>query len=443
MKKGLIITVLMLFIISLSGIDARGLTLSEGLKKLSLRARELSIAERNIEMASQDINIANSYRLPQIELYGYQTWLRYQPEAALGLFGPVPLSEKDYLTYGFRINQLLYDFGKTGSLVDASKEALKADKLKRERLKNLLSIRFVNAYFDLLEAQRLIQVSDKKIQALEAHYRNAKALFDAGVVVKNDLLQAEVMLADARQKHIELLNLKKIRISVINNMLSENLNTNVIPEEPILTESFKDITLQQAWQEAIKNRPELKIVDAEIKALRQKLASKKAEYYPTLYASGGYEYQKNRYMVHDDNWMAVLGLKMELFSGGRTRAELKRIKHQLEALEINKQKIADSIRLEVKSAYLSLESARERVQVTRKAIQQAEENLRLQELRYKEAVGTATEVTDAIALLSASKNNYYRALYALKKAEAQLLYAMGIDLLSAYTSTEEVKNEHE
>lgn len=144
-------------------------------------------------------------------------------------------------------------------------------------------------------------------------------------------------------------------------------------------------------------------------------------------------------MVHDDNWMAVVGLKMELFSGGKTKAEIKKLMNEIEALKIKKQRIADSIRLEVKSAYLNLQSARKRVEVTKKSIEQAEENLRLQELRYKEAVGTATEVTDAIALLTASKNNYYRALYALKKAEAELLYSMGIDLLSAYTSTQEVK----
>jgi outer membrane protein TolC len=70
--------------------------------------------------------------------------------------------------------------------------------------------------------------------------------------------------------------------------------------------------------------------------------------------------------------------------------------------------------------------------VTKAAVAQAEENLRLQRLRYKEGVGTATEVLDAVTLMTTAESNSWKSLYGVKRAEAVLLYSMGRDLTGAY-----------
>jgi outer membrane protein TolC len=88
----------------------------------------------------------------------------------------------------------------------------------------------------------------------------------------------------------------------------------------------------------------------------------------------------------------------------------------------------------VKSAYLELGSAKKRVEVTEKAVSQAEENLRLQRLRYQEGVATATDVLDAVTLRSRAEANYWSGIYGVKRAEARLEYAMGRDLFQIYRS---------
>ncbi len=431
--KRLILSLMIIFLsVTVSIPFAFSLTISEGLKLLEKRAMEIQIAEKSIRMASEDVKVARSYRLPQIQLYANQTWLRYQPEAEFGLFGPVPLSERNYLTYGLRVNQLVYDFGKTGSLTEASRQIFLIQKNERDRILNLLCKEFINAYLDLLETEKMLEVSEKEVQSLQSHKKDAEALYEEGIVVKNDLLQAEVMLSDAKQRHIELINLRKIRLSAINRMLGENLNSDFSTEEPETTATLLPDSIEQAWKEAMEKRIELKEIELRIKALKDKKRAIKADFLPKVYLSGGYEYKENRYMVHEGNWMLLAGINMELFSGGRTRAELQKIELEIERLKAERQRVSDLIRLEVKSAWLQLESSKERVEVTRKSIKQAEENLRLQKLRYHEAVGTATEVTDAITLLAKAKTNYWRALYALKKAEAGLLYATGVRLVNAY-----------
>lgn len=79
-----------------------------------------------------------------------------------------------------------------------------------------------------------------------------------------------------------------------------------------------------------------------------------------------------------------------------------------------------------------MKNAQEKILVTKDAIAQAEENLRINKIRYEEGIGTATDVIDAIAILTTAETNYYRAIYEFKKAEAGFLFAIGQNLLSAY-----------
>ncbi|MBM4290005.1 MAG: TolC family protein [Deltaproteobacteria bacterium] len=63
--------------------------------------------------------------------------------------------------------------------------------------------------------------------------------------------------------------------------------------------------------------------------------------------------------------------------------------------------------------------------MTKGAVKQGEENLRLNEERYKEQVGTATEVIDAQTLLTRVRVNYTNALYDHQVQKAYMLRAIG------------------
>ena len=176
----------------------------------------------------------------------------------------------------------------------------------------------------------------------------------------------------------------------------------------------------------------LREMDAAIAAKEQNVKAAQAEYLPTLYVSGGYEYSENRYLVHQDNWSAIAGVNINLSSGGASSSKVSMARAELRSLRLSREKMLDNIRMEVKSAYLDLRSSEQKVEVSKTAVAQAEENLRLQQIRYREGVGTATEVLDAVTLLSTAESNSWKALYGVKRSESALLNAAGKDLLSMY-----------
>jgi outer membrane protein TolC len=137
-------------------------------------------------------------------------------------------------------------------------------------------------------------------------------------------------------------------------------------------------------------------------------------------------------MVHQDNWSAIAGVNINLSSGGASSSKSGMARAELRSLKLTRDKLLDDIRLEVKGAYLDLQSSAQKIEVAKTAVAQAEENLRLQRLRYKEGVGTATDVLDAVTLLTTAESNSWKSLYGIKRAEAIFLNAAGKDLVSAY-----------
>ncbi len=427
MKRLLLVLVLFL---SLSPVTVHALSLEAGLKLVTETGRDIMIARSDEDSSRNAVSLARSPWLPVVDLFGRETWLQYEPQAKTP-FGPLPTSQDKFATYGIRATQLLYDFGKTSANIDAAHYGLQSRELETVLIKNQSALDFVVAYLDLLESDKLLQVAAEEVKNYEAHKKDTEARFKAGIVTKNEVLQVDVTLADSRQRLLSAENLRSIRESKINSLLLRPLNDPVSPEE-IKAGPATAMTLDEAWASAEASRPRLREMDAVIAAKEQNVKAAQAEYLPTLYVSGGYEHDENKYMVHQDNWSAVAGVNINLFSGGASSSKSGMARAELRSLKLTRDKLIDGIRLEVKSAYLDLQSSARKIEVAKTAVEQAEENLRLQRLRYKEGVGTATEVLDAVTLLTTAESNSWKSLYGFKRAEANFLNAAGKDLVGVY-----------
>lgn len=406
------------------------LTLQEGLKIISENGRDIQVSRQQEQTARENVSLARSRYFPTVDAFANETQLRYQPQA---IFGPatVPLSQRAYPTYGFNFNQLVYDFGRTSSLVKASREALRTMEIDTSRVSNASALDFTLAYLDLLEAEKRLKVAEDEVKRYEAHLRDTNALFEQGMITRNSVLQAQVFISDSQQRLLSAGNLKSIRASRINSLLLLSLDESVIATE-VEVKPSAGIALKEAWESAEQNRPELKEMESRIMAREAELRSIQSEFMPTLFLSGGYQYEQNRYMVNQDNWSIVGGITVNLSAGGATRARMRAAASEIRTLQLEREKTRDDIRLDVKRAFLDLDSAEKRLEVTKTATAQAEENLRLQRLRYQEGEATATDVLDAVSLLTTAETNYWSAVYGIKRAEAGLLYSMGKELVKAY-----------
>jgi outer membrane protein TolC len=427
---------LLLFLFPSAG---QALTLEEGLKIVADSGRDVKIARYNEEVARGGISLARSPWLPQVDLYARETWLRDQP-AVFTPFGALATSQDQFLTYGVRASQLLYDFGRTSSSIDSAQYGLKARESETRRARNRSALEFIIAYYNLLEAEKLLQVAVEEVKQYEAHKHDAEVRFSAGVVTRNEVLQADVTLANSRQRYLTAENLRSLQASRVNSLLLRPLNEALQLEE-VKTRPSAGLTLESAWATAEAESPEIQVIDASVKSREESVNATRAQYLPTFYLSGGYEYGENKYQVHEDNWSVIAGVNFNLLSGGAAAARVHIARSELASLRITRDKIVDAVRLDVQAAYLDLRSSAQKIEVMKTSVTQAEENLRLQRLRYQEGVGTATELLDAVTLLTVAQSNSWTALYGFERAEAGLLAAMGKDLTEMYGGEKTTKSE--
>ncbi|HTU01699.1 MAG TPA: TolC family protein, partial [Candidatus Sulfotelmatobacter sp.] len=147
---------------------------------------------------------------------------------------------------------------------------------------------------------------------------------------------------------------------------------------------------------------------------------------PTVELQGNYEINNNRFASNgQDNWTVGVMLNWNLFSGGRDWARISEARANHQRAIALRERLANQIGLEVRDAFLALQTARERVAVARTAVSQAEESLRIVQDRYDSGLTTIVELLDAEAAHSASRTTLTRNLYEATVTQARLDLSLG------------------
>jgi outer membrane protein TolC len=129
--------------------------------------------------------------------------------------------------------------------------------------------------------------------------------------------------------------------------------------------------------------------------------------------------------VHETLRSATVGLRWDVFDGNVVRQRAAATAHRATAAAEERADLASRIRLQVRQAWLDEQETEKRIAVAREALAQADENLRVVRSRYREGIGTNTEVLDAESQRVQSYTNYYGATYDAVLADLRLRHALG------------------
>jgi outer membrane protein len=288
------------------------------------------------------------------------------------------------------------------------------------------------AYFGILKAEKLERVARQAVEQLKANLRVAQAFYDEGITAKNDLLQTEVQMAQARQDLITATNRLEIARSLFNKLLRRELNTETKIKD-ILDYRPVTLALEECLEAARLNRTEIKEVSFYILSAEKVVELNKSDYYPSVSLIGQYTRETDDWLLEaisgqdPDMWTLTLKAEWIFWEWGKTRDDVDAARARLAKTKYILKELEDTIGLEVKEAYLSLKEAEKNIQVAKTAVVQAEENFRMNEERYKQQVATSTDVLDAQTLLTQARTNYFNALSENNIAWARLERAMAVE----------------
>jgi len=169
-----------------------------------------------------------------------------------------------------------------------------------------------------------------------------------------------------------------------------------------------------------------------VKSAEKEVQLARSEYFPTLGLSFNYERVGDNPGVSgsqfedEDSWNIMATARWTFWQWGKKRQLVREKETKLVQADDARVQVEDNISLEVRDAYLRLREARDKIGVAEVAIEQAEENFRMNQERFKEQVATSTDVLDAQTLLTQARTNYFNALSDYNIAWARLDRSMGI-----------------
>ena len=380
------------------------------------------------EAAVQQLKAVKASRFPGLSLEAGYTALENEPaaKASLGLT-PAPLQfpvgEKNSLSYQGTVTLPIYTSGRIRSGIDAAAASVEAYRANEKSNTQDLKLQIAEAYVGILRAARGLEVASSHANSLEVHTRDARNMFRKGMAARNDLLAAQVALANARQQMSQAQSAVDLARAAYNYQLGRPLDQ-VVSLENIPPGRFVE-SLATLTARAIQQRSELMVIAGQITALHRQADGIRAEARPQVALSGGYAYQQNRYQVHEGQWMLTLGMQWNIFDSGIVRHKSSAVERQAIGMQEQRDDLISAISLQVRSAWLEMQESGKRLEVTNAAIEQANENLKVTKDRYINGLSRNADVLDAEALRTLSLNNHANAHYDLVLAGLRLKRAVG------------------
>ena len=387
---------------------------------------QLKAAKADTGVSEQQLSAAQGQRLPELNVGTGYTQFSETLAAKASIGGQnaqFNTSQAGSVKAQAIASVPVFTSGRISHSINAAEASLQAAQQHEIASALTLKMQVADAYVSVLRGEGLLQVVKSHVDSLTAHHKDVNNLYEQGMVAKNDLLAATVELADAQQRVVKANKQLDSSRAHYNQLLDRNLD-DAVHLAILLPETPKG-TLIQLSNNALTQRPELITLALQIEALQQQAQSVNATTLPQVSVNGGYQYQENRYQVFEGLWMANVGVQWKLLDGSTLHTS-DALRRQALSLTEQRDELISQINLQVRQAWLDIQEAQQRIDVTQQAIAQADENMKMTVDRYQEGLSTQTEVLKAEDLRSTSHDNFNNASYDRALAVLQLRRAVGV-----------------
>lgn len=429
--------------------DPPGITLEDAITRASSSSVAVRIAEAGVDAARARRAQATTALLPTVQAQGsLQVWDR-PAEFALGgeatgeppdcsqipppfdtmcssMSEPTVVREQVTWSTTVRAVQPLTGLMAAREQLRAAAEGAEAADGGLERARATARYDAADAWYAALETDAQLQIAQSQVRALEERARSVATAVEARMSVRNDLLQVQLALAQARQAELGVLDLRELawrRLSLATGGDGAPIRpSGAVPEpseEPVPPE---DALLAAA----LADRPDLDGLRAQVEAARATTRATNWERLPQLSAIGSFTHQEGQSLGTPPN-SAFVGLVADWNVWGwnrvgnaaaSARATARQAELQLEGAEAG-------VRLDVAARRRALETARASWAVAQQSVAQAEENRTLFGMRYESGAAAMIELLDAESQLVRARSEELSARYGLLRAEAALTLAAG------------------
>lgn len=326
------------------------------------------------------------------------------------------------------VTQVIYAGGKINTAKKMSSTAVDLYTSQKELTDSEVLLDVETTYWQIINVKSKVELANKYKALLTELLKDLTNSYNAGIIYKNDVLRVQVQLNQAEldlTKANDALTLLKLKMA----QLTAMPDTNFEVEGKITTN--ENLVEEIAYSTAIDNRPEIKMLKSavEIEELQSKILE--ADRKPTigLNVSGIYANGKQINFTDGSNdltsYYGLLNVNIPIFDWGSRKQKVKEQEFKVEAQKLELEETKELLIIQIENAYLELQQAKQRVEITEKSLQQADENLRLNQGRFDAGTVVGKDVLEAQVLWQQAYSDVIDAKASYRINEANYKKAIG------------------
>ncbi len=298
--------------------------------------------------------------------------------------------------------------------------------LELEAARQGIAFQVFYTYLEVQKADAQLAAADKAVADARENMRLATVRTIAGAGLRSDELRARTHLSSVELQLISShnnLTLARLKLAMLIGLPEDN-NYEV---SALLDRVTVPVISDQVISEAIGNRVEIKQFHADLEKTAAALRLAGSEYLPTIGAFASYQLNAKDAPFTSDNdaWTAGVSLKWNIFDGFRRGIERTRALSGQSAAREMLESTTKDVKYQLKESYVRREESGKRLEVTRHALLDAEETVRLLIKRYENSLATMVELLDAQTALDQTRANLVETEAGYALAGGRVYYMTG------------------
>jgi len=405
--------------------ELQGATLKDLVLQAVATHEVVQIADSGIRRAQADVGLAKSALMPRLDLNGSYTFYADAQTIELSPGESFVIRPQQDWSASVDLRQNLFTGLRAWRARDIARLNRDIAELDRWTTINDLTLQVARAFYDAVALAEWVEVRQTVLEENENQLKVAERLFEVGENSVADVARWKAQVASAKQALTVAVGDAALARNRLGRLVGATELGDLISPGPIPIPAGSEDELMDS---AFGKRPEMKTLTHQLEAAGLWVKLERGNWYPQLEAAGQYFQQKAGFPAND--WMSLsLILRVPIYDGGVTKANVAKAKEDLRLVELLEQTLARTIEDQVDSAYLGYEAASavfdaasERTEASRLAYRQVERAYRVGEASTTDLLNATTEATDAeTSQIVARVQREYQAI--------SLRYAVGLPLL--------------
>jgi outer membrane protein len=396
--------------------------------------RRIAMSRRDLAAAAEEVSLVRGQLLPTTIGTGRYTWytdaLRNRVPLPTGIgAGPnsaIVIRDKDFGTVNGTIALPIDLSGELRHALDAAQAGYRGERARVWAITLDQQLAVTRAYFDLLEAQRLREVTEQNVALYREQLANAESRYQNGQLTKNQLLVVQVALQSGEEERQQrALAIARARYA-LNDAVGLEVNA---PTEPAdVTRPPSVPATEDALRVAYAENPLLHALVEEQQRLEETTRSIERGWLPRVTAGGAIDYSSSQLLEPSEFGSGFVGFTWNLDTDGRRAAQVAQARIAAERNRLDIERQLRELEALVRTTQQAAAERLAALAIAEQAVGQAEENLRIRRQQFDAGRASSEDVLDAQALVSNQRALRASALYQAHVRLAELHSLMGRDL---------------